>query len=179
MKPLISVLVLASLFLAGTASAAAKTYYVSTNGLHEVNGVVWGTYTTSDGVDHDAYTNLQQVISAAANGSTIWVEDGFTVSEGSTFYRGKDLMPLYPRYGSKLNLGDPYYRNKTYSRTDLVFHIVSNRFVDLTGSLVFHASDKTTGFWQQVSCRFYIDNRLWKRRGDNEYLRSGRLGQLY
>ncbi len=90
MKPLISVLVLASLFLAGTASAAAKTYYVSTNGLHEVNGVVWGTYTTSDGVDHDAYTNLQQVISAAANGSTIWVEDGFTVSEGSTFYRGKE-----------------------------------------------------------------------------------------
>lgn len=95
------------------------------------------------------------------------------------FYTGKDLMPLYPKFGSRLNLGDPYYRNKTYSRTDLVFHIVNNRFVDLTGSLVLHASDGTTGFWQQISCRFYIDNRLWKHRHDSGYLRSGRLRQLY
>ena len=96
-----------------------------------------------------------------------------------TFYSGKDLMPLYPLHGSTLNLGDPYYRNKTYSRTDLSFHIVSNRFVDLTGALIFHATDKMTGFWQQVSCRFYIDNYLWKRRHDKPFLRSGRLLQLY
>ena len=70
--------------------ATAATYYVSTNGLHEVNGVVWGTYATDDGVEHNAYTNLQQAINAASSGSTIWVEDGFTVSEGSRFYRGKE-----------------------------------------------------------------------------------------
>ena len=96
-----------------------------------------------------------------------------------TFYTGKDLMPLYPRFGSQLNLGDPYYRHNTYSRTDLIFHIVSNRFVDLTGSLVLHASSEKTGFWQQVSCRFYIDNRLWKRRHDRDWLKSGRLAPLY
>ena len=96
-----------------------------------------------------------------------------------TFYTGKDLMPLYPRFGSQLNLGDPYYRHKAYSRTDLIFHIVSNRFVDLTGSLVLHASSERTGFWQQVSCRFYIDNRVWKRRHDRDWLRSGRLNPLY
>ena len=73
-----------------------------------------------------------------------------------TCYLGKGIMPLYPVLGSLLNLGDPYYHSKTYSRTDLIFHVVSNDYVDLTGSLAFHATDKTTGFWQQISCRFYI-----------------------
>ena len=56
---------------------------------------------------------------------------------------------------------------------------MSNRFVDLTGSLVLHATDKNTGFWQQVACRFYFDNNLWKRRHDKKYFKSGRLQQLY
>ena len=96
-----------------------------------------------------------------------------------TFYTGKDLMPLYPLYGSQLNLGDPYYRNSTYSRTDLTVHIVSNRFVDLNTSVSLHASSNTTGFWQQLTCRFYIDTHLWKHRHDRNYLKSGRLTSLY
>lgn len=96
-----------------------------------------------------------------------------------TFYTGQRLMPLYAKFGSQLVQGDPYYNNKTYSRTDLIFHIVSNRFVDLTGSLVLHATDRNTGFWQQVACRFYFDNSLWKRRHNKEYFKSGRLQQLY
>lgn len=96
-----------------------------------------------------------------------------------TFYAGKELMPLYPVYGSQLNLGDPYYHNKTYSRTDLTFHVVNNRFVDLNVTLMFHATDKVTGFWQQATCRFYIDSNLWKRRHDSKYLKSGHLSQIY
>ena len=95
------------------------------------------------------------------------------------FYAGQPLMPLYPKFGNQLNLGDPFYNSKTYSRTDLVFHIVNNRFVDLTGSITLHASDQTTGFWQQIACRFYLDNNLWKRRHDKSYLRSGHLPSLY
>ncbi len=79
-----------------------------------------------------------------------------------TFYTGKGLMPLYPQHGSQLNLGDPYFNNKVYSRTDLIGHIVSNRYVDMTLSIVYHATDKFTGLWQQLTCRFYLDNRLWK-----------------
>ena len=79
-----------------------------------------------------------------------------------TFYTGKSLMPLYPQHGSQLNLGDPYFNNKVYSRTDLIGHIVSNQYVDLSVSLTYHITDKVTGFWQQLSCRFYLDNRLWK-----------------
>ena len=96
-----------------------------------------------------------------------------------TFYACKPLYPLYSLHGSLLNLGDPYYDNKLYSRTDLTAHVVSNRFVDLSASLMFHATDHFTGFWQQVSCRFYIDNNLWKRRHDNAWLKSGRLSPLY
>ena len=96
-----------------------------------------------------------------------------------TVYTGEDLMPLFPKLGVELNLGDPYYRHEAYSRTDLIFHIVSNRFVNLTGSLVLHASSEKSGFWQQMTCRFYIDNLLWKRRHDRDYLRSGRLRNLY
>ena len=96
-----------------------------------------------------------------------------------TFYAGQPLMPLYTKFGSQLVQGDPYFQSKTYSRSDLIFHIVNNRFVDLTGSLVFHATDKITGFWQQVACRVYIDNGLWKRRHDRDYLKSGHLSTLY
>ena len=88
-------------------------------------------------------------------------------------------MPFYEKYGSLVYRGDAFYHNKFYSRTDLVFHIVSNRFVDLTGSLTLHANDKTTGFWQQIACRFYMDNSLWKRRHDRNQLKSGRLPSLY
>ena len=96
-----------------------------------------------------------------------------------SFYTGQPLMPLYNKFGSQLIQGDPYYNSKTYSRTDLIFHIVNNRFVDLTGSLSLHASDRTTGFWQQIACRFYIDNNLWKRRHDKAYLRNGHLTTTY
>lgn len=75
-----------------------------------------------------------------------------------SFFAGKDLFPLYPRFGSQLNMGDTYYRDKIYSRTDIKAHIVQTAFVDLEASLSFHATDKVTGFWQQVVCRFYVDS---------------------
>ena len=96
-----------------------------------------------------------------------------------TFYTGQGIMPLYDKQGSLLYQGDPYFNYKTYSRTDLIFHITSNRFVDLTGSLTLHASNETVGFWQQIACRFYIDNALWKRRHDHDHLKSGHLPSLY
>ena len=96
-----------------------------------------------------------------------------------TFYAGQRLFPLYPLYGSKLNLGDPYYNNKVYSRTDLTAHVVNNRFVDLSVGVMFHATDQVTGFWQQLACRFYLDSRLWKHRHDRDWLKSGHLSALY
>lgn len=77
-----------SVFACGSLFGKASVFYVSTNELHEVDGVVWGTYVTDDGKAHDAYTNLQQVIQYCNDngfgGSTIWIENGFVVSEGSS-----------------------------------------------------------------------------------------------
>ncbi len=95
------------------------------------------------------------------------------------FSTGKDAFPLYERYGSELNLGDPYYRYKTYSRTDVRAHLINNRFVDLSAALTFHATNEMTAFWQQLSCRIYIDNNLWRHRHDKKYLNSGRLEPIF
>lgn len=76
-------------------------------------------------------------------------------------YAGDNIFPIYNTFGSELNLGDSYYCAKFYARTDLKAHLVSTEFVDLTASLSFHATDKITAFWQQVSCRFYFDRSMW------------------
>jgi len=96
-----------------------------------------------------------------------------------TLYAGKDLMPLYDEYGSQLNQGDAYYRSRVYSRTDLTARVVHTRCVDLSASLMLHLTDKFTGFWQQITCRFYLDNRLWRHRHDRSCMGSGMLEPLY
>lgn len=74
-----------------------------------------------------------------------------------TIFAGKDLFPLYDRFGPEFNLGDPYYRDKFYSRTDVRAHLIQKSFVDVSALLTFHATDRVTGFWQQLSCRFYVN----------------------
>lgn len=96
-----------------------------------------------------------------------------------TFTAGKPLFPLYDRYGSELNLGDVYYNSKLYSRSALTAHIVQNRFVDLTAGLVFHANRETTGFWQQLSLRIVLDNKLWQHRRDKAWMKEKKLTSTY
>ena len=72
-------------FFAVCTSVLAGDLYVSTNGIHSVadSDDLWGTYVTSnDGIAHDAYTNLQQAVTAAAANDTIWVENGFVWDSG-------------------------------------------------------------------------------------------------
>ena len=92
---------------------------------------------------------------------------------------GKDLFPLYELFGSELNLGDPYYRYKVYSRTDVKAHIVNNRFVDLYASLSAHVTHKMFGFWQQIALRFYFDNNMWRVRKDRNALATPKLTPIY
>ena len=78
-------------------------------------------------------------------------------------YVGKRQMPLYDKYGPLLYQGDQFYHNKFYSRTDVGATIFERDFVNVEARLTFIATDKTTAFWQQVSARFYLDNKIWKR----------------
>ncbi len=62
------------IFAASTA-LAAETVYVSATGKYVV-----------DGVEHEAYTNLQEAVNAVSTtkAATIWVEDGYVFDSGST-----------------------------------------------------------------------------------------------
>ncbi len=78
-------------------------------------------------------------------------------------YVGKEQMPLYDKYGPLLYQGDQYHHNKLYSRTDVVATIFRRDFVNVEARLTFHATDKTTAFWQQLAVRFNLDNKIWKK----------------
>ena len=77
-------------------------------------------------------------------------------------YAGQRQMPFYDKYASLLYQGDQFYHNKFYSRTDLVATIFQRDFVNLEARLTFHATDKSTSFWQQLAVRFYLDQNLWR-----------------
>ena len=76
-----------------------------------------------------------------------------------TFYAGKNLYPLYPRYGSLLNMGDPNYQAKLYSRTDVYAYIFRNKYVDFRASLDFHYTKEAFTFWQNLTVRVFIGKR--------------------
>ncbi|MBE6309758.1 MAG: hypothetical protein E7080_01725 [Bacteroidales bacterium] len=98
------------------------------------------------------------------------------ISVEETFFVGKGVMPLYPYFGTLLNMGDPYFQAPMYSRTDVNFHFIRNRFVNLEASLVFHYTKEAFGFWQQLKLRVFVDEKLWKTRDDKtthaEWLRN-------
>ena len=98
------------------------------------------------------------------------------VSVKETLFVGKGVMPLYPVFGTLLNMGDPYYQAPFYSRTDVNFHFIRNRFVNLEASLAFHYTKEAFGFWQSLKLRVYIDNKRWKSRNEKashaEWLRN-------
>ena len=57
-------------------SAQAGNVYVSET----------GSYTTDDGEPHEAWTDLQDALNAAAEGDTVWVEDGYEWAPGENRY---------------------------------------------------------------------------------------------
>lgn len=93
-------------------------------------------------------------------------------------YVGKNLFPLYPKYGTLLNLGDPNYQAKVYSRTNVRAYIFRNQFMNLYASLDFHYTPEAFTFWQKIAVRVYIDDRLWSDRR-NKVSHSEYLSRYY
>lgn len=81
-------------------------------------------------------------------------------------YVGKNLFPLYPKYGSILNQGDPNYQAKVYSRTNIYAYIFRNQFLNLYASLDFHYTPDAFTFWQKIALRIYINDKLWNDHRD-------------
>ena len=65
-----------------------------------------------------------------------------------SFYYGNNLYPLYEKQKATLNMGDPWYNSKLYSRTDLFVYLYNNRFVNCYFSFNLHVNE--TG---QVNCQ--------------------------
>lgn len=73
-------------------------------------------------------------------------------------YAGEGQMPLYHKYGSTLNQGNPYYNSKIYNRTDLFIYMVRRRFVTCYFAWNFHYTyGHKLGHQQQFVARFNLD----------------------
>ncbi|MBO4735423.1 MAG: hypothetical protein J5614_03415, partial [Paludibacteraceae bacterium] len=75
-----------------------------------------------------------------------------------TFYAGDRQFPLYPMYGSLLNMGDPHYQSSVYSKTSVYSPIVENRYVSFGASLDFHVTKEGTSCYQKVYLNVNLGN---------------------
>lgn len=96
----------------------------------------------------------------------------------NTLYAGQRLMPYYTKFGPQLDLGDPFYQAKLYNRTNIYAYIIRNRFMNLEASIDFKVAKDQFNFAQKLLLRVYIDNKLWKGRKNNNYLKSPYLPNI-
>ncbi len=69
----------------------------------------------------------------------------------NTFYAGGKLFPEFGRFGNSLYMGEPYYSENLYNRTDIYLYILRRKFVQITGSLDFHVTPNTFMFYQKLT----------------------------
>lgn len=71
-------------------------------------------------------------------------------------YVGDPLMPLYHKYASELNQGDPFYQGRIYNRLDIFAYIYRNSFVNCYFSYNMHYNGRTLQHQQQLIVRFLL-----------------------
>lgn len=86
-------------------------------------------------------------------------------------YYGDPQMPLYPKYHSLLNQGDPFYQAGFYNRSDIFFYIFNNSFVNCFASANFHYADGVFVTQQQIVAQFSLDG-VWGFRTNKHKLRT-------
>lgn len=75
-----------------------------------------------------------------------------------TLYAGNKQFPLYPMYGSLLNMGDPHYQSSFYSLTSIYSPIVNNKHVSFGAYLDFHTTKEGTSCYQRVVLNVNLGN---------------------
>lgn len=93
-------------------------------------------------------------------GESAWIERAGLWLEGAvawrwleaknTLYAGGKLFPLYSRYGSLLEQGEPYYASKWYDRLSLAANLVSTSRVALKASVDFNLAKNNFTFYQRL-----------------------------
>ena len=86
------------------------------------------------------------------------------VSIDQMLFAGKNLYPLYNRYGPQFNLGDPYFCTKFYSRTDAYAVLFNKAGLDVRVGVTLHASQgRPFGWWQSIKASYTIGGKLYQR----------------
>lgn len=75
-----------------------------------------------------------------------------------TLYAGNKQFPLYPMYGSLLNMGDPHYQSSVYAKTSIYSPIVNNKHVSFGAYLDFHTTKEGTSCYQRVVLNVNLGN---------------------
>mgnify|MGYP006988896627 CR=1 FL=1 len=109
--------------------------------------------------DRDRVAENKWLTQAGFFGGVIGNWKWLTVAQN--IYAGKQQMPLYEKYGSLLYQGQNFFRDKFYSRTMVAATFFKTDYLNIQAQLSFHATDKTSAFWQQIAVRFYLDRSLW------------------
>ncbi len=101
-------------------------------------------------------------------GNDIWEVDGGVLAEFNlrwkkigvieTLYVGDKQFPLYPMYGSLLNMGDPHYQSNVYSKTSIYSPIVTNKYINFGAFLDFHVTKEGTSCYQRVVLSVNLGN---------------------
>ncbi len=103
-------------------------------------------------VDHKWHTPCAAIVTAAFKSRRFEINEELTA--------GKNLFPLYERFGSELNLGDPYYCYKFHSRTDADVVIFNRHGVDVRAGVSLQATDKTFGWWQTLKATVRLGGKF-------------------
>ena len=76
----------------------------------------------------------------------------------NTFYAGGNLYPIYDKYGTLLDQGEPYYAASLYNRTTASVIFLKRSFVTVKASLDFNLAPDHFNFYQRVMVDFNISN---------------------
>lgn len=82
-----------------------------------------------------------------------------------SFYYGDSLYPLYEKQQATLNMGDPWYKSKLYSRTDFFIYLYNNRFVNCYFSFNLHVNETgNVNCQQQIIAQFNL-GKVFSKKG--------------
>lgn len=84
----------------------------------------------------------------------------FGIGVKNSFYTGDEQQAMYskPDIGGKLYLGDPYYRNRTYNRTDFYINFIETGRVSARFVYSLHAAEKELSHQQQFFLLINLDS---------------------
>lgn len=83
----------------------------------------------------------------------LWLEGGLSwrwLEARNTLYAGGRLFPLYARYGTLLDQGEPFYSSPWYDRLSVAARLIDTRRVALRASLDFNIAEDNFTFYQRL-----------------------------